>query len=233
MASETPREWSKWIPLAEWWYNTSYHIAINTTPYEVVYGQAAPTHLSYVAGESKVGAVDRSLRAREAAIKLLKFYLQRVANKMKQQTDKRRTDRQFEVGDLVYVKLQPYRQSTVAKRNCLKLSAKFFGPYRVLEKIGAVAYRLELPPSSKIHSVFHVSQLKLHHGPLLIHSELPLLDADGIIAREPVSILDRRMVKKHGSAHTEVLVQWRNSFPEDASWESLPLLLQQYPDCNL
>ena len=143
-----------------------------------------------------VGVVDRSLSAREAAIKLLKFYLQRAINTMKQQADKKRTDRNFIVGDLAYVKLQPYRQSTVVNRRCLKLSAKYFGPYRILEKIGAVAYKLDLPLSSRIHSVFHVSQLKLHKGPVHAHSELPLLDADGVIAKEPLSILDRRMVKR-------------------------------------
>ena len=233
MAFERPKEWSRWIPLAEWWYNTSYHSSINTTPYEVVYGQPPPSHVPYVAGESVVGAVDRSLQAREAAIKLLKFYLQRAVNRMKQHADKKRTDRQFEVGDMVYVKLQPYRQSAVVNRRCLKLSAKFFGPYRILEKIGAVAYRLELPPSSKIHAVFHVSQLKSHHGPISSHSKMPLLDTDGVIAREPISIIDRRMVRKQGTAHTEVLVQWKNSFPEDATWESFSSLQEQYLKFNL
>ena len=71
-----PHSWAKWLPLAEYWYNISYHFAINSTPYVVVYGQPPPIHLPYLAGESQVGAVDRSLQAREAGIKLLKFYLQ-------------------------------------------------------------------------------------------------------------------------------------------------------------
>ena len=132
----------------------------------------------------------------------------------------------MEVGDLVYVKLQPYRQSTVVHRRCLKLSAKYFGPYRVLEKIGAVAYRLELPPSSRIHYVFHISQLKLHRGLVQSSSELPFLDADGVIAKEPISILDRRMVKRQGVAVTEILMQWKNNFLEDATWETTAHLLQ-------
>ena len=226
MASEKPKEWSKWIPLAEWWYNTSYHYAIHATPYEIVYGQPAPTHLSYSVKESKVEAVDRSLKAREAAIKLLKFYLNRARNRMKQQADRKRSDRNFEVGDLVYVKLQPYRQSTVVNRKYLKLSAKFFGPYKVEEKIGPVAYRLELPPCSRVHPVFHVSQLKLHVGPVESHIALPIIDVDGSIAKEPISILDRKMVKKQGTASTEVLVQWKNKILEDATWESLPSFQQ-------
>ena len=179
---------------------------------------------------AKVEAVDRTLQTREAAIKLLKFYLQRAQNRMKQQADKKRSDRQFLVGDFVYLKLQPYRQTTVANRKCLKLSAHFFGPFKVLEKIGEVAYKLALPPEARIHPVFHVSQLKKHVGHTPTQSHLPLLDDQGLIAKEPLSILDRRIVKKHGQAVTEVLVQWRNTFPEDSTWESFATLLQLYPD---
>ena len=144
---------------------------------------------------------------------------------MKQQADKKRSDRQFDVGDLVYVKLQPYRQLIVVNKKCLKLSAKFFGPYYVLEKIGQVAYKLQLPDTSRIHSVFHVSQLKKHMGPVITPSPLPLLNEEGLIAKEPVRILDRRMVNRQGKAATEVLVMWKNTFPEDSTWENFASLM--------
>ena len=229
MTAERPKDWVKWFSLAEWWYNTNYHTAIHETPYSIVYGQSAPTHLPYLAGDSKVEAVDRTLQAREAAIRMLKFYLQRAQNRMKQQANKHRTDRQFQVGELVYVKLQPYRQTTIAHRRCLKLFARFFGPYKILEKVGEVAYKLELPVGVRVHPVFHVSQLKKHVGPDRAQSQLPLLDDTGLIAKEPISILDRRMVKKQGQAVTEVLVQWRNTFPEDSTWEVFSLFQQNYP----
>ena len=78
MTSERPRDWVNWLSLAKWWYNTSYHSAIRTIPYAVVYGQPAPTHLPYLLGVSKVEVVDRTLRTREAALKMIKFYLQRA-----------------------------------------------------------------------------------------------------------------------------------------------------------
>ena len=76
MTGERPRDWVKWLPMAEWWYNTSYHTATHTSPYEAVYGQTPPLHKPYFPGDSKVEAVDRSLQVREAAIKLLNFHLQ-------------------------------------------------------------------------------------------------------------------------------------------------------------
>lgn len=60
-----PHSWCKWLPLAEWWYNTTYHYAINTTLYEVVYGQPLPLHLPYMPHDSNVESIDRSFSTRE------------------------------------------------------------------------------------------------------------------------------------------------------------------------
>ncbi|KAA3483862.1 Transposon Ty3-G Gag-Pol polyprotein [Gossypium australe] len=70
MPGERPRDWVKWLPLAEWWFKTTYHIATHVTPYEIVYGQPLPTHYPYLTGDSNVAAVDKSLKAREATIKM-------------------------------------------------------------------------------------------------------------------------------------------------------------------
>jgi len=70
-----------------------------------VYGQTPTLHIPYLAGDSRVEAVDRSLRAKEECIHMLKFHLERAQRRMKQQADKNRVDRVFVIGDLVYVKL--------------------------------------------------------------------------------------------------------------------------------
>ena len=78
---------NQWLPLAEWWYNTSYHTTTCMTPFEVVYGQKPPSVLSYLPGASKVQAVDLTLTSREAILHTLKENLVMAQNHMKKQAD--------------------------------------------------------------------------------------------------------------------------------------------------
>ena len=92
----------------------------------------------------------------------------------------------------------------MSRRGSQKLSAKYYGPYQVIEHIGAVAYKLSLPSSSAIHPVFHVSQLKQHAGNKIVYDSLPAQKPDPEL--QPHAILDRRMVKHKNQAATQVLV---------------------------
>ena len=132
------------------------------------------------------------------------------------------------MGDWVYLKLQPYRQNSLADRQYKKLSTRYFGPYQSEDNVGAVAYRLALPAGSQIHLVFHVSQLKKKVGSNMTPgTQLPVYGSTP--ALEPIAILARRMVQRGNRPATQVLVHWTNSFPEDATWEFLYDLQQRYP----
>lgn len=105
---------------------------------------------------------------------------------MKKYYDQGRRVVEFKVGDYVYLKLQPFGQKTLRKKMSLKLSKRYYGPFKVLERLGDVAYRLELPPSVKLHPVFHVTLLKKRIGdPSLIVQDLPKFDEEGRMLLQP------------------------------------------------
>ena len=163
----------------------------------------------------------------------LKKQLETARHKMKQLADKKQTEREFVEGDWVFLKLQPYRQNSVAVRKNLKLNPKYHGPYQISKRIGMMAYELKLPEGSLIHPVFHVSLLKRKIGDAIImSSKLPVSDKEGRMQIVPIAILDRKLMKKGNGAATVVLVQWSNRYQEDATWEDLTDLQKQFPDCQ-
>lgn len=163
-AHACPSKWVQWVSLAEFWYNSSFHSSLGRSPFEVLYG-FPPRHFGLVPPEATpVSDLRNWLEERSVMQSLIQQHLSRAQIRMKRQADKHRCERQFTVGDSVYLKLQPYVQSSLAKHANQKLSFCFFGPFKILEKISAVAYKLQLSPSSAIHPVFHVSQLKASHG---------------------------------------------------------------------
>jgi len=154
---------------------------------------------------------------------------------MKKQADLHTSDRQLEPGNWVYVKLQLYRQHFfVALRMNQKLDPKFFGPFPIMARVGAIAYRLQLPASAKIHLVFHVSLLKKYVGPLpFTLGAVPDMDELGMIAVEPVAVLARKLGKRGNKAIVYLLIQWSNKPKEEATWELYTNIKTRFPSFNL
>lgn len=148
---------------------------------------------------------------------MLKFHLETARDRMKHLADRRRSDKVFKVGDLVYLKLQPYRQHIMKKTWNQKLAFKFYKPFPIETRVGKVACGLTLPVRSCIHATFHVSQLKKYVGHSVVQATLPIVDIDGAMVREPTPIINRRTMKKGQRAMTKILIERTNTLPEDAA----------------
>nr|KYP44277.1 Retrotransposable element Tf2 [Cajanus cajan] len=225
-----PKQWTNHLAMAELWYNTKFHTATQMTPFEALYGYVPSMPNLVDNGETLIEAVEYTVKTREQIGRMLQENLYKAQERMRMYADKKRTDKEFKDGDLVYLKIQPFKQHSLANTSFHKLSARYYGPYRIIERIGKVAYRLDLPADTRIHNVFHVSLLKKHHGSHVVSEQLPRFNEEGDLLIKPLAILDRRVKKKNNKAITEVLVQWEHTNPEDATWKELHELQIQYPD---
>jgi hypothetical protein len=111
-----------------------------------------------------------------------------------------------------------------------KLSPKYYGPYKVLQKIGTMAYKLELPAYSQVHIVFHVSCLKKVIGDNIpVQNILLELDEEGKIILEPEAITDTRIYQLRNRSISEYLIKWRKLSTEDSTWED-ESFIQKHPE---
>jgi transposase InsO family protein len=215
-----PKKWHSWLSLAEWWYNTNYHSSLKCTPFEALYGYKPPLISEIMVLGPESPAMD-FLAQKQHMITKLKDNLSQAQERIKKYADQRRTKRQFQIGDMVYLKLQPFRYNAFGLHQGLKLTTKFYGPFKVLEKIGQTGYKLQLLDTTKIHLVFHVSQP---------HSNLPLVTFDGYIKLEPIAVLDIRAIPRADNIITQWKVQWQNLSEAQSTWEDKLFIKSIFPE---
>ena len=150
---------------------------------------------------------------------------------MKQQAYQHCSERSFNVGDWVFLRLQPYKQMSLKnteKDN--KLSPKYYDPYKVLQKIGSLDYKLELPASSRVHPIFHVSCLnKVISDMLPVQKILLELDEEGKIILEPKEIAEITTRQLRNRSIPEYLIKWKDLPAEYSTWEE-ESFIQQHPE---
>ncbi|KAL8167278.1 hypothetical protein V2J09_008777 [Rumex salicifolius] len=206
----------------------------STTPFKIFYGCVPPALHPFVNGEARLPDLEEQLVARDHALGILKQQLLKVQSQMTNSANSHHRDVNFEEGDLVFLRLQPYRQKTLARRSNQKLAPRFFGPYVIKRRIGKVAYELELPAGTRIHPMFHVSLLKPARGhSLLISTQPPPISDSFELAVQPEKILAHRWKSIGGIIVLELLIQWANRPTEEASWEEYDMLQQQFPNFQL
>lgn len=119
---------------------------------------------------------------------------------MKKYADLKRRPFEFEIGNWVWLRLQPYRQNSVSRRSCVKLAKRYYEPFKIEHKVSAVAYHLKLPPESSIFPVFHIALLKPFHGdnPEKMISPLPPLAVEGHPLICPSKVIAYRRLNREG-----------------------------------
>jgi len=111
-------------------------------------------------GYATIEEIQCLIQERNSMLDELKMHLDQAQQRMKMYADKKRREVEFQRGDRVFLKIQPYRMKILARKLNKKLSARFYGPCEILERIRKVTYKLKLTNSTCVHPVFHVSLLK-------------------------------------------------------------------------
>jgi hypothetical protein len=149
---------------------------------------------------------------------------------MKAQADKKCQERTFEVGDWVYLKLQPYVQVSVAQHASQKLGFKFFGPYEIISKVGKVSYKLKLPETARIHPVIHVSQLKKAvRATNTVSPDLPATLIDETLHIQPELVTGERFIHRGCKEVPQVRVKWTGLPESFETWEPVYAIVNLFP----
>ena len=223
--------WEKHLPLIEFSYNNSYHSSIKAAPFEALYGRKCRSPLCWhEVGDSQITGPEFVLEASESIVQI-RNRMAAARDRQKSYADKRSKPLEFEVNDRVMLKVSPWKGVVrFGKRG--KLNPRYVGPFKILERIGKVAYRLELPAElGNVHDVFHVSQLKkcLVDETLVVPFQELKIDDKLQFVEEPIEIMDREVkVRKH-SRIPIVRVRWNSRRGPEFTWEREDQMKLKYP----
>jgi hypothetical protein len=154
------KDWEQSLPYAKCSYNNGYQASLGMSPFEALYGRKCRTPLMWLEVGEHALVGPALIKEAEERVAKIREKLKAAQSRQKSYSDKKRREVSFNPGDFVYLKVSPIRATRRFQVHG-KLAPWYIGLYRVQKKIGAVAYRLELPERmADIHPVFHVSQLR-------------------------------------------------------------------------
>ncbi|GJU25532.1 putative reverse transcriptase domain-containing protein [Tanacetum coccineum] len=161
----------------------------------------------------------------------IKQRMQAARDRQKSYADLKRKPMEFQVGDKVMLKVSPWKGVVrFGKRG--KLNPRYVGPFKVLEKVGEVAYKLELPEElSRVHNTFHVSNMKKCHAdePLAVPLDGHHLDDKLHFVEEPLEIVTREVKRLKQSRIPLVKVRWNSKRGHEFTWEREDQFKKKYP----
>ena len=223
--------WDEHLPLIEFAYNNSYHSSIQMAPYEALYGRKCRSPVGWFEkGEAQLIGPELVQQAVEK-VKIIRDRLLTAQSRQKSYADNRRRDLEFQANDWVFLKVSPMKGvMRFGKKG--KLSPRYIGPYKIIRKVGRVAYELDLPSEfESVHPVFHVSMLRKCIG-----DPARVVPIDDVQVTEkltyeevPIAILDRQVRRLRNKEVPSVKVLWRNNNREEMTWEAEEKMKSMYP----
>ncbi|GJW21746.1 putative reverse transcriptase domain-containing protein [Tanacetum coccineum] len=210
--------------------STTYHASIKAAPYEALYGRKCRSPVCWAeVGEAQLTGPKLIQNTRKRSVLIKQDAA--AQDRQKSYADRKRKPMEFEVGDRVMLKVSPWKGVVrFGKRG--KLNPRYVGPFKVLAKVGKVAYRLELPQElSRVHHTFHVSNLKKCYAdePLVMPLEGIHVDDKLQFVEEPVEIMEREIKRLKQSRIPLVKVRWNSRRGPEFTWEREDSFKQKYP----
>ena len=200
-------------------------------PYEALYERKCRTPICWdEVGERKLSS-EELIKISIEKIQVVKEKLKVAQDRQKSYADTRRKDLEFEVNDMVFLKVAPWK-GVIRFQKRGKLNPRYIGPFKILERIGPVAYRLELPPElSRIHNVFHVSMLKKYvtDPSHILEAPPDEVEEDLSFKVYPVAIVDQDTKQLRSKVFPMVKVLWKSDMIEEMTWEPESFMKDHYP----
>ncbi|KAL8098809.1 hypothetical protein AgCh_031510 [Apium graveolens] len=205
--------------------------SIGMPPYEALYGRRCRSPLYWdEVGERKMLGPEVVQRTKDI-VDLIRGRLVAAQDRQKKYADLARKDKEYEVGDLVLLKVSPWKGlMRFGKKG--KLSPRCIGPFEIQRRIGKLAYDLALPPNlQQVHNVFHVSMLRKYHRDTrhIVEYEQVDMQPDLTYMEKPVKIIDKKEQVLRNKVIKLVRVLWQNHNVEESTWELESTMLEKYP----
>ncbi|GJW81815.1 putative reverse transcriptase domain-containing protein [Tanacetum coccineum] len=223
--------WVNHLPLVEFSYNNSYHASIKAAPFEALYGRKCRSPVCWTeVGEAQILGPELIQETTEKIVQI-KQRMQAARDRQKSYADLKRKPMEFQVGDKVMLKVLPWKGVVrFGKRG--KLNPRYVGPFKVIKRVGDVAYKLELPEElSRVHNTFHVSNLKKCHAdePLAVPLDGLHFDDKLQFVEEPIEIKDREVKRLKQSCIPLFKVRWNSKRGPEFTWEREDQFRKKYP----
>ncbi|KAD5507863.1 hypothetical protein E3N88_15566 [Mikania micrantha] len=223
--------WDSHLPLVEFSYNNSYHASIGMAPFEALYGRKCRSPICWIeVGELQITGPE-IIQETTDKIRQIRDNLLAARSRQKSYSGKRREPLEFEVNDMVLLKVSPWK-GVVRFGKKGKLAPRYVGPFKIIERIRKVAYKLEfLSKLSNVHPTFHVSNLRkcLANQDLQVPLDDIRVDDTMHFVEKLVEIMDREVKKLKRSRIPIVKVRWESKRGPEFTWEREDQMKLKYP----